>query len=81
MFGGGVKGKKKSNQFFFFGQFHAWVIEDLPNPEQWIRDTEPSGYHDDDFEGEEVVADHVQVIKKCSMHVLSMWDVYPFQVD
>ncbi|KAI9282504.1 kinase-like domain-containing protein [Umbelopsis sp. AD052] len=42
-------------------KYHAWVIEDLPNPEQWIRDTEPSGYHDDDFEGDEVVAtDHVQ---------------------
>jgi hypothetical protein len=51
-------------------QFHPWVIEDLPNPEQWIRDTEPSGYHDDDFEGEEVVADHVQV--SFHMHVLSM---------
>lgn len=29
------------------------MIADLPNPEQWIRETEPSGYHDEDFEGED----------------------------
>lgn len=48
-----------------FIQSHSWVIADLPNPEQWIRDTEPSGYHDDDFEGEEFVSPHVPVSQTC----------------
>ncbi|KAJ2957651.1 hypothetical protein NQZ79_g6620 [Umbelopsis isabellina] len=33
---------------------HPWVIEDVPNPEQWIKDTDPESYHDIDFEGDDI---------------------------
>lgn len=33
---------------------HPWVIEDVPNPDQWIKDTAPESYHDIDFEGDDI---------------------------